>query len=210
MEKVRNIIHGSHDPYAGFEPMPPDIQGWASTSEAFKQCIDKIKPKLIVEVGTWKGASAIYMSSLCMEHGSDFEIVCVDTFLGSVEHWTTITEFIKKESLINGRPNVYNQFLSNVISVGLQNNITPFPIDSVNGALTLSHFDVKADMVYIDAGHDYDSVVADLILYKDIVRPGGLLLGDDWFHGPIKQAVSDALGEVHTLSHDKFLWVKPE
>jgi predicted O-methyltransferase YrrM len=121
-----------------------------------------------------------------------------------------MTEFIKKESLINGRPNVYNQFLSNVISVGLQNNITPFPIDSVNGALTLSHFDVKADMVYIDAGHDYDSVVADLILYKDIVRPGGLLLGDDWFHGPIKQAVSDALGEVHTLSHDKFLWVKPE
>jgi hypothetical protein len=145
-----------------------------------------------------------------MEHGSDFEIVCVDTFLGSVEHWTTMTEFIKKESLINGRPNVYNQFLSNVISVGLQNNITPFPIDSVNGALTLSHFDVKADMVYIDAGHDYDSVVADLILYKDIVRPGGFLLGDDWFHGPIKQAVSDALGEVHTLSHDKFLWVKPE
>ena len=209
METVRKIIHGTNDPYAGFVPMPEEIQGWASTSEAFKTCIEQIKPKLIIEVGTWKGASAIYMASLCLEHYQDFEIVCVDTFLGSVEHWTTMTDFIKKESLINGRPNVYQQFLSNVIVTGLQDKITPFAIDSINGALTLKHFGIQADMIYIDAGHEYDSVYSDLTLYKDLVRPGGLLLGDDWFHAPIRQAVADVLGEVTTLSHDKFVWQRP-
>jgi len=42
------------------------------------------------------------------------------------------------------------------------------------------------------------------------VRPGGFLLGDDWFHVPIREAVQDVLGEVQTLSHDKFLWGRPE
>ena len=53
-----------------------------------------------------------------------------------------------------------------------------------------------------------NSVRMDLDLYKDLVRPGGHMLGDDWFHPPIKQAVADSLGEVITKSHDKFLWVK--
>lgn len=210
MERIRDKIHGIHDPYAGFMPIKDDIQGWASTSEAFEDCIKKVNPKLIIEVGTWKGCSAIHMANICKKYYDDFEIVCIDTFLGSWEHWTTMNQFLPKESLIHGRAHIYEQFLSNVILIGYTNHITPFPIDSVNGALCLKHWNVQADMIYIDAGHDYDSVFTDLTLYKDLVRPGGLLLGDDWFHQPIKEAVEDSLGEVMTLSHDKFLWVRPE
>jgi hypothetical protein len=96
-----------------------------------------------------------------------------------------------------------------VIHSGQQNVITPFPIDSVNGALTLKHFGVQADLIYVDAGHEYESVFTDLMLYKTLVRPGGYLLGDDWFHPPIKRAVENALGDVEELSHDKFLWRRP-
>lgn len=210
MEKLRTKIHGDLDIYAGFEPMEADIQGWASTSDAFQYCIDAINPKLIIEVGTWKGCSAVFMSKLLLEKYDDFEIVCVDTFLGSWEHWTTMPEFLPHSQRIRGRAHIYEQFLSNIMRTGLQNHLTPFPIDSVNGAHCFKQWNVQADMIYVDAGHDYDSVFADLSLYKELVRPGGYLLGDDWFHGPIKQAVADALGEVKELSHDKFLWIRPE
>lgn len=209
MERVRNKIHGNHNPYEGFSPLSEDLQGWSSTSEAFKKCIDQIKPKLIIEVGTWKGASAIHMAKTCFGYYNDFEIVCVDTFLGSWEHWTTMADSMPIEKRIHGRCNVYEQFLSNVIINNLTDNITPFAIDSINGALSMKQWSVKADMIYVDAGHDYDSVYNDLLLYRDLLRPGGFLLGDDWFHPPIKQAVEDVLGEVQTLSHDKFLWIHP-
>ena len=39
------------------------------------------------------------------------------------------------------------------------------------------------DFVYIDASHDYDSVVADLDAWADRVRPGGLLCGHDYWDG---------------------------
>lgn len=206
MEKLRNKIHGSLDPYAG---MTADIQGWASTSPVFADCIRELNPKLIIEVGTWKGCSAIHMAKTCLELYNDFEIVCIDTFLGSWEHWTTMPEFLPHDLRIHGRAHIYEQFLFNVAHMDLEKYITPFPIDSVNGALSLKHWNVQADMIYVDAGHDYDSVFTDLMLYKDLVRPGGYLLGDDWFHIPIKEAVADVLGEVKELSRDKFLWIKP-
>ena len=45
--------------------------------------IADVKPKLIVEVGTWKGASAIYMAKICRKLELNTEIVCIDTWLGT-------------------------------------------------------------------------------------------------------------------------------
>jgi len=209
VETVRNKIFKGHDPYAGFQPIGFDLQGWASTSPCFEESIKELQPKLIVEVGTWKGASAVHMARICKKYYTDFEIVCIDTFLGSVEHWTSVDPNLPASRYRNGRPNIYDQYLSNVVITKMQDHITPFPIDSINGGLTLEKLGVQADLVYIDAGHEYQSVRMDLDLYKNIVRSGGHMLGDDWFHPPIKKAVADSLGEVITKSHDKFLWVKP-
>lgn len=209
MEKVRDKIYRGHDPFEGFKPIGYDLQGWASTSPVFQESIETLRPKLIVEVGTWKGASAVHMARLCKKLDLDFEIVCVDTFSGSYEHWTSIDPNLPLSRFRNGRPNIYEQFLSNVLITNMREHITPLPVDSINGAYILKHLGVQADIVYIDAGHEYESVKMDLNLYKDVVRPGGYLIGDDWFHPPIKHAVADTLGEVITKSHDKFLWVRP-
>lgn len=203
------IYKGQHNPYENLSLMTYDLQGWDSQNPAFEDSIKEIQPKLIVEVGTWKGGSAVHMAKTCLKYYDDFEIVCIDTFLASVEHWTNIDSNLPASRFKNGRPDIYEQFLSNVVHEGLQNYITPFPIDSINGALTLKSFGVTPDMVYIDAGHEYASVFMDLAHYKDILRSGGHLLGDDWFHPPIKKAVESALGSVITKNYQKFLWVKP-
>jgi len=214
---AKNISAHIHytDPYEGLDILSHDEQGWNSTGTSFEAAIRESNARLIIEVGTWKGASALNMAKIALSDlnypREELEIVCIDTFLGSVEHWVDQQDLLFKNIKNgNGRPTVYEQFLSNVTHKGYQDIITPFPVDSYNGALCLKHWNVQADLIYIDAGHDYDSVFADLSLYKELVRPGGYLLGDDWFHVPIKEAVADALGEVRELSHDKFLWIRPE
>jgi hypothetical protein len=76
---------------------------------------------------------------------------------------------------------VYYQFLANVKYMGLQGHIVPLPNTSRIVARWLAHWRVTADMVYIDANHDEDDVYRDLVNYWSLVRPGGVLFGDDYW-----------------------------
>ena len=211
MEKVRNYLYNNQNPYEFTgEIMPLDDQGWNSDSAVFLKLLE-IKPKLIIEVGTWKGASAIHMANIFKENYTDFEIVCVDTWCGNVEHWNPNSEHNTwfRNNLVNGRPTIYDQFRSNIIHKELTNYITPFPIDSINACEWFKVNNIMADAIYIDAGHDYNSVFVDLSNWAHVLRPGGYLLGDDWFHQPIKDAARDVFGDkVIEMSGDKYLWIK--
>lgn len=206
---MKKIIYSDYNPYEGLELMAVNAQGWASTSPVFEEIIQELQPKLIIEVGTWKGASAIHMAQTMLKYYNDFEIVCIDTFLGSVEHWVD-QQGALFSGIKNGRPMVYEQFLSNVIHFELTDYITPLPVDSINGYEILSKLGIQPDLIYIDAAHDYVSVRNDLTNYAKCLRPGGYLLGDDWFHEPIKRAAWDTFGKDKVIekARDKFLWIR--
>ena len=219
-KNISKLIHGNVNPYADLSLQRSDEHGWASTGSSFDEIFEKNKPRTIIEVGTWKGASALNMAKLAAKNlisEEELEIICVDTFLGSWEHHTTMNTFNHPDLIdhdgscfkIHGRPKIYETFLSNVVRNNLTNVITPFPIDSVNGALCFKHWKVQADLIYIDAGHDYDSVKADFTLYKDLVKEGGSILIDDWHHLPIRQAGKDVFGDRGVTDfHGKGLWKK--
>lgn len=216
MKELRKLIHRENDPYAnlGENFLAADLQGWGSTSGVFKKYFDIINPKLVIEVGSWKGASAIHMAKTLREKYDDFEIVCVDTWLGSVEHWEGgAGGFL--DSMKNGRSTIYHQFLSNVIHEGLTDYITPFPIDSLNAAEFFKRKNIKADVIYIDAGHEYMSVKCDLYEYSHVLINGGYMIGDDWHHEPIKRAARELFTDDDTApekiieeSDNKFVWIK--
>lgn len=209
---ISDKIHGiGTDVYSELTLVQKDLQGWASTGRSFDEVIKLLKPKTIIEVGTWKGASAVNMAKLALAEGIpelELEIVCIDTFLGSYEHYCTMGTFDLLETRINGLPQIYNKFLSNVLQENLQNVITPFAIDSGNGALALKHWGVKADLIYIDAAHDYDFVKIDFSRYSEVLRDGGYLLIDDWHHGPIKNAATEVFGDKVFDFHGKAAWIK--
>lgn len=210
MKEIREKLFGEHDPYKGFIPTAPDYQGWGSDRKIFKEILLDLKPRKIIEVGSWKGASALHMADVLLANDvRDFEIVCVDTWLGSVEHWTQMYGPIGP-LLRNGRPALYEQFMSNIMHRGYMDWITPFPIDSINAGYALKILEVKPDLIYIDAGHEYMSVVQDLHVYSDILRDGGYLLGDDYHHPPIQQAVATVFGDkIQSKENgEKFLWIK--
>jgi predicted O-methyltransferase YrrM len=184
------FIHGTENVFDIAEPLALDLQGWGSTHPVFEHVLNTIKPRLIVEVGTWKGGSAIHMAKLSKQLGLEAEIVCIDTFLGSPEHWTN-PEFRPGLRLRHGQPRLYDQFLSNVIHEGVQDVITPFPISSTAAAFVLMRAPVRPDLVYVDAGHEYEDVRRDIELYWELLRPGGVLIGDDFlpmWHGVIRAA----------------------
>jgi len=203
------MIHAT-DPYDGFDPapFPADLQGWGSDDPLFRLLFEKLRPTRIAEIGSWKGASALHMAMLVRELGiADCEIVCIDTWLGSVEHWHHRDRPDCYPSLRNrhGFPQLYFTFLANVVRAGATDIVTPFPIASTGAARFFAAHGVRFDLVYIDAAHQYEEVALDLALYWPLVRPGGVLFGDDYspdFAGLMKAVDEFAAGIEPKLQVD--------
>lgn len=208
--RIREVLYGSHNPYDGVTLLPFDKFGWNSDSPEFFAIIEQLKPKLIIEVGTYFGASARNMATFAKDYHKDVEIVCIDTFLGSVEHWHN-HQYFKPDLFKNGRPPIFEQFISNVIHLKLTDTITPFPIDSVNGGLTLQRYGVQADLIYIDGGHEYESITTDLRIFRNLVRPGGMVMLDDSHYEPIQKAAQEQLAPYAPIKTQgtKILWTRP-
>ena len=181
---VKFSLFHEKDPYIGFDSSqyPEDLQGWGSTDPNFLKLIDKVNPSLIIEVGTWKGGSAIFMAEYIKQNNLNCKIICVDTWLGAIEFYADRSDPERYGSLQkkNGYPSVYYQFLSNVLHRGLEEIIIPFPQTSVLASRFFQLNNVKADMIYIDASHDERDVYDDLNNYWEILNIGGTIFGDDY------------------------------
>ena len=186
---VRNRLHDI-DPYNNFDHLKYDldISGWNSEHSFFEEvCSDKCK--LVFEVGSWKGASAIRMSELLKKHGSNFEVVCIDTWLGALEFWTNNKNIPHSHldperylslNLSFGYPTVYYQFLANVVYCNCKEYITPFPQTSSIAARWLAMESFFADLIYLDCSHGYLDVCGDLRSYWNVLSEGGVMFGDDY------------------------------
>lgn len=182
-----------------------DTQGWMddrfrATFAAFLEPRDRARPLTVVEVGTWKGRSAFAMAEIAKSLGfARTTILCVDTWLGAPEFWTwglndptRGLSFRRKD----GYPTVFYTFTRNAKALAHDDVIAPLPISSVQGADVLAHYEILADVVYVDAAHEYDSVRADLRAYWDRVAPGGVLFGDDYACWPgVTRAVDEFAAE---------------
>jgi SAM-dependent methyltransferase len=176
--------------YEGIEArgLAVDGFGWNSHHPIFAELIARTRPKIIVEVGTWKGASAIQMASLTRALGT--RIFCVDTWIGGDGHiFREIGEGQPVMRDAHGWPGVYYQFLHNVKAAGFADRITPVPFMSLHAAWLLGAHGVKADLIYIDGGHHYLDVVVDISAYAELLAPGGVIFGDDFNQGGVRKAV---------------------
>lgn len=188
---IMKLLHAV-DPYDGLTLRDEDLQGWGGHPDLFERVIAsaaesakihrKRTPMTIVEVGTWKGRSAVSMADACKRLGIDAKIVCVDTWLGATEFWTNHEDKKRYKSLglVNGYPTVYYQFLSNVVRHGHKDVIVPFPQTSMNAARFFKKSCVSVDLVYIDASHEFQDVCDDLSSWQELLSDGGVMFGDDY------------------------------
>lgn len=178
--------------YENLELRPLDLQGWNGNSEVFRKLIEEVEPKNIIEVGSWKGQSSINMANIIKSLSLNTKITCVDTWLGAQEFWGFLNNEERNLSLKNGYPTVYYQFLSNVVHTNNQEIILPFPATS---RIAFYHFQanrISADMIYIDASHDYEDVRDDIYSYYNLLNNGGVIFGDDFHAWPgVNRAVQE-------------------
>lgn len=114
---IDRLFNGT-SPYSNFPPPHVTqllrrrrIKGWGSDGAVFSRLINKVKPHVIIEVGTFLGASALHMSNLTRQLGLDTQILCVDDFRG----WPGFRNRFKDIQMINGDVLLYYQDRKSVV-----------------------------------------------------------------------------------------------
>ena len=201
------------DVYDSFVPTHPlDLQGWVGNQTIFEKLIDQQKPSVIIEVGTWKGKSAIMMANVVKRLNLNCKIYCVDTWLGAIEFWDWLSHTPERNlHLKHGYPQVYYQFLSNVVHTNNQDVIIPVPLPSNLGCKLLKRKNIQSQLIYIDASHETDDVYDDMKHYYELLSPGGIMFGDDYSWESVRNGVSKFVSDHNyqsQLSNDGHLnWI---
>lgn len=157
-----------------------DMHGWNSDHPIFAEVLRTHRPKLVCEIGTWKGASVLHMHAVAKSLGLETHFICIDTWLGSNDTLWVEDDLRLHLQLDHGYPNMFRQFVFNVKAAGAQDYISPFPITSTAAARVLHRLGIKLDALYIDAGHEEEEVYFDIKLFYGLVVEGGAIFGDDY------------------------------
>ena len=133
--------------------------------EVIKLWLEEIKPKVIVEVGSWMGDSTAIWGKYAKENNG--VVIAID-------HWNDNHD----TGLMAKTKGILDQFDMNMTELGVARHVTRFCGDSVE---TAKHFkDGFADFVFIDACHLYSRVSKDIDAWLPKVRSGGLICGHDF------------------------------
>ncbi len=193
-EEIIETVFFGKDPFSNIciDLNQCDFQGWGSDHPYLAEAVSLTKAKLVIEVGVWKGCSVINLARSVLKEAKSGVVLAIDTWLGSEEHWVN-QDWHSSLKIRDGRPEMYKTFLANIFRAGVGSNVLPIPMDSVNALRALAKHDISADVIHIDAGHDYGSVKLDLDMAWPLLREGGVLICDDYCDewNEVKLAVDD-------------------
>ncbi|GLT79817.1 hypothetical protein SLA2020_512910 [Shorea laevis] len=195
-QTILDRVFNGISPYTNFPPpdvtsllKPKRIKGWGSYATVFRNLIQRVKPRVIIEVGTFLGASALHMANLTRALGLQTQIICVDDFRG----WPGFRDRFKDIGMINGNVLLLYQFMQNVVSSNATGSVLPLPFSTASGLQKLCEWGVAADLIEIDAGHDFISAWGDINRAYRILRPGGVIFGHDYFTAADNRGVRRAV-----------------
>jgi hypothetical protein len=163
------------------------IQGWMYDDELLWLYEQARKASLIVEVGVWQGRST---TAMCL--GTTGIVYAVDHWQGSPEELANAHSIMQTGT---GRSEVMTKAMQNLMEMIDQGKCVPLIMSSERAADFLRPILADrggADMIFLDGAHDTDSFRSDLLKWKELISPIGLLCGHDR-HWP---GVSEVLAEV--------------
>jgi hypothetical protein len=176
-------------PYDTVDVLPFNPQGWYSNGPSMEYILRSTQAKVVIEVGSWLGLSTRHIAKTIPDDGVVY----------AVDHWLgTPTEDNSQFDI----DNLYRQFLSNVIHENLTHKIVPIRMSSTEAVATLQ---IKPDVVYVDATHEYEYVYEDITRWYPFVKGHGVLCGDDYnwgYEASVKRAVDRFAMENNLIVHD--------
>ena len=138
----------------------------------------QIKPRKILEVGSYEGASACYMVEK-MAKDFPIELHCVDTWEGGVEHQSggfVESDMQSVEARFNHNIAHAIKLAAHPVELTLHKGFS----DDVLAKLLVTGKKNYFDFIYIDGSHQAPDVLADAVLGFKLLRVGGLIVFDDY------------------------------
>lgn len=142
-------------------------QGWFHHGERVLELVEAHRPTICVELGTWRGASAIALARLLRTWGGT--LTCIDTWTGAVNG--------SRAGTVPGAPQMLLECATNLVKAGVASSVRLIPSRTDAAAAAWSG---PIDFLYVDADHSEASVRADLTAWWPHLRVGGLIAGDDY------------------------------
>ena len=164
-----------------------------------KEVLNK-KPKSFLEIGVFHGVTARNVCELLYQiHGNDFKYVGLDLFEKSDQNEF---EVIPSTNFKNPFKKFYHQYITrqDPYSIEAVSNLLKKFKDQVhlikgNSNQVLKKMDMsKIDFVFLDGGHQYNTVVNDLNSCLDVLKFNGSILCDDYNLGSapgVKKAIDE-------------------
>ena len=162
--------------------------------------VDKKKPRIFLEIGVFHGVTARNICELLYQtHKNDFKYIGLDLF---VENEENKNEVIPNNTFNNPLKRIYFKYIKK------QN---PYSLEAVRDLLkkfeknvhliqgnsnkVLKKIDMsKIDYVFLDGGHEYNTVKNDLDNCIEVIKKGGTVLCDDYNLGSapgVKRAIDE-------------------
>ena len=164
-----------------------------------KEVLNK-KPKSFLEIGVFHGVTARNICELLYQiHGNDFKYVGLDLFEKSDQNKF---EVIPNTNFKNPFKKFYHQYImrQDPYSIEAVSNLLKKFKNQVhlikgNSNQVLKKMDMsKIDFVFLDGGHEYNTVVNDLNSCIDVLKFNGSILCDDYNLGSapgVKKAIDE-------------------
>ena len=166
----------------------------------FLEEIKRKKPKFFLEVGVFHGVTARNVCELLFEiHNHDFKYIGLDLFKKNQENES---EIIPNTNFSNPFKQIYFKYIKRQ---------DPYTIEAVedllkkfkknvhlikgNSNTVLKKIDMsKIDYVFLDGGHDYETVKNDLNCCSEVIDNNGTILCDDYnlsYAPGVKKAIDE-------------------
>jgi len=179
-----------------------DSESWFNYPNFYNEIAQK-KYKVLVELGTWKGHSIIYLAKKLKEQNYEFKLYGVDLFDNSLIHQNPGNEHLKPQ--IKYLWEIYNE---NLIRAKVRDVIQDIKKNSWESANEFE--DESVDFVFIDSDHKYESVVKDIQSWLPKIKKGGMMSGHDFTQrtAGVKKAVEELLPSFQLGTDQIWTYIK--
>lgn len=188
------------EPFLSQRQLSLDLEGWfdANHQQHVKKLLQKVNPKIIVDIGVWKGLTTVFFG---INSDSKTKIYAIDLF-GTKPVSVPDNVFVAHSEI--GRT-----FISNIKYFKIGDKVVPVPLDSL---FAVKHLDIIPDFVYIDGDHSDDNVYKNIIAWSKRLSADGIVCGGayNWAGGLVGRAVERAAQELGKRAHhdEGFWWIE--